>query len=58
MCAPRSVVAHGVLVSVQSLRVAYTPPPLADDLGCRRVHGNIVIVPFVGLCQVAVHVLE
>ena len=27
MCAPRSVVAHGVLVSGQSLRVAYTPTP-------------------------------
>ena len=27
MCAPRSVVAHGVLVSGRSLRVAYTPIP-------------------------------
>ena len=34
------------------------PRPLADDLGCRRVHADVVIVPFMALCQVAVHVLE
>ena len=32
--------------------------PLADDLGCRWLHADIVVVPLVALCQVAVHILE
>ena len=32
--------------------------PLADDLGCRWVHADIVVVPLVALCQIAVHILE
>ena len=32
--------------------------PLADDLGCRRVHADIVVVPLLALCQIAVHILE
>ena len=32
--------------------------PLADDLGCCWVHADIVVVPLVALCQVAVHILE
>ena len=32
--------------------------PLADDLGCGRVHADIVVVPLMALCQIAVHVLE
>ena len=32
--------------------------PLADDLGCRRVHADIVVVPLMALCQIAVHILE
>ena len=31
---------------------------LADDLGCRWIHACIVVVPFVALCEVAVHILE
>ena len=32
--------------------------PLADDLGCPWVHADIVVVPLVALCEVAVHILE
>ena len=32
--------------------------PLADNLGCRWVHADIVVVPLVALCQVAVHIFE
>ena len=31
---------------------------LADDLGCCWFHAYIVVVPFVALCEVAVHILE
>ena len=32
--------------------------PLADDACCRQVHADIVVVPLVALCQIAVHILE
>ena len=32
--------------------------PLADDLGWRWVHADIVVAPLVALCQIAVHILE
>ena len=31
--------------------------PLADDLGCRQVHADMVVVPLVALRQIAVHIL-
>ena len=31
---------------------------LADEIGCRWVNACIVVVPFVALCEVAVHMLE
>ena len=32
--------------------------PLPDDLSCRWVHADIVVVPFMALCELAVHILE
>ena len=32
--------------------------PLANDLSCRWIHAEIVVVPLVALCQIAVHILE
>ena len=32
--------------------------PLADDFAARWVHADIVVVPLVALCQIALHILE
>ena len=57
MRAPRSLVAHGVVVAGGSLWVAYTPTPWRM-ISVARVHADIVVVPLVALRQVAVHILE